>query len=125
MKKIVPIATALFILLIPLAAAAGGRSTSGLFPVRTGTYAPDGECDAAAAALIYVERDRLGANKASGRVKVAKRNGEDYVLDVLWIEAGGGEGDGVADTVTVRVKDRESFLFTNSNTEQTLMTWCN
>lgn len=125
MTKIAPIVAMLSILLAPLTADANCGLTSDLFPVRTGTYAPDGECDAAAAAMIYVEQDRLGANKATGRVNLVRRNGQDYMLDVLWIEAGSGEGDGEAGTVTITVKDRQSFLFANINTEKTLMTWCN
>jgi hypothetical protein len=125
MKKIAPIIAMLSSLLAPLTADARSELMSDLFPVRTGTYAPDGECDAAAAAMIYVEQDRLGANKASGRVNLVRRNGQDYVLDVLWIEAGSSQVDGEADTVTITVKDRQSFLFANTNTEKTLMTWCN
>ncbi|WP_320188476.1 hypothetical protein RMS29_026570 (plasmid) [Agrobacterium rosae] len=125
MKKIVPIIAMLSILLAPLTADASSELMSDLFPVRIGTYAPDGECDAAAAAMIYVEQDRLGANKASGRVNLVRRDGQDYVLDVLWIEAGSSQVDGEADMVTITVKDHQSFLFANSNTGKTLMTWCN
>lgn len=122
MKKIVSTMIALGLL---LPGTALSQSTSSILPVLTGAYAPaEGGCEAPAAALIYVEDKRIGANKTAGRVLSVKQDGGSYVLDVLWVEAGSDEADGDRDTVRIEVKDDRSFYFSNTASKKTLMRWC-
>ncbi len=118
-----PAALIVFAMLYPTMAMA--QSKSSIVPVLTGAYAPaDGGCDAAAAAFIYIEDKGIAANKTTGTVTSAKHEGNSYVLDVLWIEAGADQADGDRDTVRIEVKDDRSFYFSNSASERTLMRWC-
>ncbi|KQU81192.1 hypothetical protein ASD00_35395 [Ensifer sp. Root31] len=104
---------------------AWAQSPSSILPLLTGAYAPaEGGCEAAAAAFIYVEDKGLGANKTAGKVLAVKQEGNSFVLDVLWIEAGSDESDGDRDTVKIDVKDDRSFYFTNTASKRTLMRWC-
>ncbi len=101
------------------------QSKSSIVTVVTGAYAPaDGGCDAAAAAFIYIEDKGIAANKTTGTVISVKHEGNSYVLDVLWIEAGAEQADGDRDTVRIEVKDDRSFYFSNSASARTLMRWC-
>ena len=81
-------------------------------------------CEAAAAAFIYIEDKGIGANKTAGKVLSVKNEGNSYVLDVLWVEAGSDESDGDPDTVRIEVKDDRSFYFSNTASKKTLMKWC-
>jgi len=109
--------------LLPLPAWA--QSTSSILPVKTGAYAPvAGGCEAAAAAFIYIEDKGIGANKTSGKVLSVKHNGNSYVLDVLWIEAGSDDAHGDRDKVQIDVRDEHSFFFSNTTSNKTLMRWC-
>ncbi|RWX74884.1 hypothetical protein EPK99_23655 [Neorhizobium lilium] len=102
------------------------QSPSSIVPVLKGAYAPaSGGCDAAAAAFVYIEDKDIGANKTAGKVKSVKHEGNSYVLDVLWVEAGSDETDGDRDTVVIEVKDTRSFIFSNTTSKRTLMRWCN
>ena len=104
---------------------AWSQSPSSILPVLTGAYAPaEGGCEVAAAAFIYVEDKGIGANKTAGKVLSIKRDGNSYVLDVLWVEAGSDEADGDRDTVTIEVNDDRSFVFSNTASKKTLMRWC-
>lgn len=118
-----PTALIVFAMLFPAIAMA--QSKSSIVPVLTGAYAPaDGGCDAASAAFIYIEDKGIAANKTTGTVTSAKNEGNSYVLDVLWIEAGADQGDGDRDTVRIEVEDDRSFYFSNSASGRTLMRWC-
>ena len=104
---------------------AWSQTPSSILPVMIGAYAPaEGGCEAAAAAFIYVEEKGIGANKTAGKVLSVKQEGNSFVLDVLWIEAGSDESDGDRDTVKIDVKDDRSFYFTNTASKRTLMKWC-
>ena len=108
------------------ASVAAAEDLSALFPVRIGAYAPlAGGCDAPAAAMIYVESKGLAANKTAGLVRTISRKDENYVLEVLWVEVGAEEKEGDPDRVTIVVQDDRHFWFTNSESERTLMAWCN
>lgn len=122
MKKIASTMTAVGLL---LPGAAWSQSPSSILPVLTGAYAPvEGGCEAAAAAFIYIEDKGIGANKTAGKVLSVKNEGNSYVLDVLWVEAGSDESDGDPDTVRIEVKDDRSFYFSNTASKKTLMKWC-
>lgn len=122
MRKIASTIVALGLL---LPGTALSQSPSSILPVLTGAYAPaQGGCEAAAAAFIYVEDKGIGANKTAGKVLSVKHEGNSYVLDVLWIEAGSDESDGDRDTVRIEVKDDRSFYFSNTASKKTLMRWC-
>ncbi|MBN9056722.1 MAG: hypothetical protein J0H80_23835 [Rhizobiales bacterium] len=122
MKKL---ASTLIVLGFLLPGTAWSQSPSSILPVLTGAYAPtEGGCEAAAAAFIYVEDKGIGANKTAGKVLSVKHEGNSYVLDVLWIEAGSDESDGDRDTVRIEVKDDHSFFFSNTASQKTLMRWC-
>jgi hypothetical protein len=109
--------------LLPVSAAA--QSASSILPIRIGAYAPAaGGCEAAAAAFIYIEDKGIGANKTAGKVLSVKQDGNSYVLDVLWVEAGSDEVDGDRDKVQIEVKDEHSFFFSNTTSNKTLMRWC-
>lgn len=104
---------------------AWSQTLSSILPVMIGAYAPaEGGCEAAAAAFIYVEEKGIGANKTAGKVLAVKQEGNSFVLDVLWIEAGSDESDGDRDTVKIDVKDDRSFYFTNTASKRILMRWC-
>ncbi|KQY73940.1 hypothetical protein ASD52_26275 [Ensifer sp. Root142] len=104
---------------------AWAQTLSSILPVMIGAYAPaEGGCEAAAAAFIYVEDKGLGANKTAGKVLALKQEGNSFVLEVLWIEAGSDETDGDRDTVQIDVKDDRSFYFTNTASKRILMRWC-
>jgi hypothetical protein len=104
---------------------AWAQTLSSILPVMIGAYAPaEGGCEAAAAAFIYVEDKGLGANKTAGKVLAVKQEGNSFVLEVLWIEAGSDETDGDRDTVQIDVKDDRSFYFTNTASKRILMRWC-
>ena len=122
MRKIASTIVALGVL---LPGTALSQSRSSVLPVLTGAYAPaEADCEAAAAAFIYVEDKGIGANKTAGKVLSVKHEGNSYVLDVLWIEAGSDESDGDRDTVRIEVKDDHSFFFSNTASKTTLMRWC-
>lgn len=122
MKKIASTMTAVGLL---LPGTAWSHSPSSILPVLTGAYAPvEGGCEAAAAAFIYIEDKGIGANKTAGKVLSVKNEGNSYVLDVLWVEAGSDESDGDPDTVRIEVKDDRSFYFSNTASKKTLMKWC-
>ncbi|UDF33217.1 UNVERIFIED_ORG: hypothetical protein LHK14_27805 (plasmid) [Roseateles sp. XES5] len=122
MKKIASTMTAVGLL---LPGTAWSQSPSSILPVLTGAYAPvEGGCEAAAAAFIYIEDKGIGANKTAGKVLSVKNEGNSYVLDVLWVEAGSDESDGDPDTVRIEVKDDRSFYFSNTASKKTLMKWC-
>lgn len=109
--------------LLPVSASAQLENT--ILPVKTGAYAPAaGGCEAAAAAFIYIEDKGIGANKTTGKVLSVKHDGNSYVLDVLWVEAGSDEVDGDRDKVQIEVKDEHSFFFSNTTSSKTLMRWC-
>lgn len=122
MKKIASTMTAVGLL---LPGTAWSQSPSWILPVLTGAYAPvEGGCEAAAAAFIYIEDKGIGANKTAGKVLSVKNEGNSYVLDVLWVEAGSDESDGDPDTVRIELKDDRSFYFSNTASKKTLMKWC-
>jgi hypothetical protein len=104
---------------------ATAQSLSAIVPVLKGAYAPaSAGCDVAAAAFIYIEDNDIGANKTTGKVKSVKRDGDTYVLDVLWVEAGSADAEGDPDTVRIEVEDARSFSFSNTTSRKTLMKWC-
>ncbi len=104
---------------------AWSQPASAIVPVRTGVYAPaDAGCDIAAAALISIHENGIGANKVDGKVLSIQHTGRSYSLDVLWVEVGADEVDGERDLVEIEVVDERSFFFSNTLSERTLMRWC-